>query len=306
MTDRMTVQRAAPAKLNLALAVGPPRAEDGMHPIASWMVPIGLSDIVRVTRLGEGRASRYSVRWRATAMKKSPIDWPIEKDLAVRAHRALEQEVGRELAVQMDVEKRIPVGAGLGGGSSDAAAALLATCELFGVEVSTERLRALAHGLGSDVPFFLEPGAALVMGLGDEIERVPAPTLVGGEAPWFVLVVPSVSCPTGAVYRRFDEDLNAKDAKSAKRREEEIVGMARGRVIDAAALFNDLAAPAMEVAEGLREVVDRVSEAAGAPAHVTGSGSGVFVVCASRAEAEERERAVQGIGSVSVRVVGGV
>src|SRR6185295_18407432 len=120
--------------VNLALSVGPPLpAGDpraGMHPIASWMHAIDLCDEVWITRLVTG-ASRLDIAWADDAPRPSPIDWPSEKDLAFRAHRLLEGDTGRALPAAIRIAKRIPVGGGLGGGSSDAAATLLALNDLF-------------------------------------------------------------------------------------------------------------------------------------------------------------------------------
>jgi len=124
MTDGTKLELLAPAKLNLALAVGPARASDGMHPIASWMVPIGLCDTITMQRLDDSEESLFEIVNDPAALRVAPIDWAVESDLAVRAVRAIEADAGRPLPVAMRVEKRIPVGAGLGGGSSDAAAAL--------------------------------------------------------------------------------------------------------------------------------------------------------------------------------------
>ena len=172
------VVRSAPAKVNLALSVGDaepaerdgarnPRA--GWHPIASWMVCVDLMDRVRVTPGSEG--STHRIAWAEDAPRPTPIDWPVEKDLAVRAHRALERRVGRTLPCAVAVEKRIPVGGGLGGGSSDAAAALLALREAFDLPLSDAELAAVGAGLGSDVAFFVdaEHGPGVVTGFGEGV-----------------------------------------------------------------------------------------------------------------------------------------
>ncbi|MEC9374556.1 MAG: 4-(cytidine 5'-diphospho)-2-C-methyl-D-erythritol kinase [Planctomycetota bacterium] len=272
MTSAQSLIRTAPAKINLALAVAPPQSEDGLHPICSWFIPVSLFDSIQITRLGDpGQrvASEYEIEWAPNAVRPSAIDWPLEKDLAVRAHRLLEQEAQNSLPVRLSLRKRIPVGAGLGGGSSNAAAALLAIRTLFSLDISDARLRELSTQLGSDVAFFLPPSAArsaVVEGLGDRIERVPR---VDAR---FLLALPDFGCPTGAVYKAFDE------SPPAKFRADEIREMATDGRLDTRALFNDLADPATRVQPKLAEIMSEVKRIAASPAHLTGSGSAVFVI----------------------------
>jgi 4-diphosphocytidyl-2-C-methyl-D-erythritol kinase len=297
MSAPESVERDAPAKVNLCLAVDRPD-DAGMHPIASWMAAVDFADRLEIHRRPPGRASLYNIDWAEDAPRKTHIDWPILRDLAVRAHLALEREVGHSLPIRMRLHKRVPVGAGLGGGSSDAAAALLAMRELFELDIDDARLAAIAHTLGSDVPFFLGAGAALVEGLGERIERTPPPT-VEGEAAAVILAIPDASCPTGGVYRAFDEhagDRSFRDIETAK--------MARSGAIDPDALFNDLAEPAMRVAVRVREARDALGAATGRPAHVTGSGSAVFIACAASAAQAlgERAAAVEGCAVIAARL----
>jgi len=284
---RDSAERHAPAKVNLCLAVDRPR-EDAMHPIASWMAPIDLCDTIEIHRRPAGRASLYNIDWAEDAPRTTPIDWSVSRDLAVRAHLALERAIGSPLPVRMRVMKRIPVGAGLGGGSSDAAAALAALRDMFKLDLSDERLAELAHGLSSDAPFFLAGGAAVVSGLGDRVERTPAPTLAGRPAA-ALLAVPETSCPTGAVYRAFDE---ARGERAF--RDVEAMRMARAGAIETGALFNDLAESAMRLAPAVRAALEALAGALDRPAHVTGSGSGVFVVC----DAEEADDLLQRAGRI--------
>src|SRR5262245_27082839 len=101
----------APAKLNLALSVGPPTATTSgtMHPICSWMVTVDLFDDLHIAQLDSGSLSRYAILWHKEAKRRSEINWSITKDLAVRAHIALQKHVGRDLPLQLKLEKRIPV-----------------------------------------------------------------------------------------------------------------------------------------------------------------------------------------------------
>ena len=156
------IQRC-PAKVNLVLAVGRPRAQDGYHPICSWMTPVSLHDELLIAPT-DG-PTRFAVQWADDAPQTSPIDWLMEKDLAFRAHAMLEHATGRQLPVNVTIRKRIPVGAGLGGGSSDAAGMLLALNSLFSLGQTVEQLAAIAVKLGAtkaqfDATIGIHPTAA--------------------------------------------------------------------------------------------------------------------------------------------------
>ncbi len=312
----MQISRAAHAKVNLMLSVGnalpAEHAKAGYHPILSWFHAIALHDTLTLARAAG--ASRYDIVWAEDAPRMSLIDWPLEKDLAVRAHKALEAKVGKALPVTMRLEKRIPVGGGLGGGSSDAAAALLATRELYELDVSDEALREIAMTLGSDVAFFVDtgvaedveeggeegegdaerghaPGAAIVGGLGEEIERIAALDDA------LIVIVPEFGCATGEVYKAFDE-LRAKETRAyeieralaGNKGRERLTGpretMVKGRVeramkagrLDTDDLFNDLDKPAFMAEPRLGKLNTTLSSICRTPAHVTGSGSCLFVV----------------------------
>jgi 4-diphosphocytidyl-2-C-methyl-D-erythritol kinase len=288
-----TIAEPAPAKLNLALSVGP-RDARGMHPVCSWMVTIDLCDELTVTRLEPDRASRYAVLWHREARRRRSIDWPIASDLAVRAHLELERRAGRRLPVQMKLEKRIPVGGGLGGGSSDAAAMLRAVNRLFELGLSDAELRAVGAGLGSDVPFFVSGGSGIVEGTGERVENLPGmPELHG------VVVFPEEHCPTGQVYGLFDAiGLGALD-RAAVRALASADGSPRGE-----SLFNDLADAAVRLVPALGKHLDGLAAVSGRPAHVAGSGSSLFVVCDDGPHAEGVARAVEerlGLPAVAVR-----
>ncbi|MCB9848599.1 MAG: hypothetical protein H6814_09320 [Phycisphaeraceae bacterium] len=267
-----------------------------MHPIASWMAPIGWCDTLTMQRLDDGESNRIEVICAPDAPRPIEIDWPIYDDLAVRAVRAMEEAAGRRLPIALRIEKRIPAGAGLGGGSSDAAQALLMLRELYELDINDKRLAAIAQTLGSDVPFFLGSGPALVTGLGDRIERTPP--ISGGAR--LVVFAPDFGCATGAVYRAFDATGGAGWFE-----QERVASMARSGVIDDSALFNDLAGPAESVAPSLAETRARIEAAASVRTHVTGSGSAFFVVCPDAAEAGRvQESARRFAGPIAGVVVG--
>ncbi len=286
----------APAKLNLALSVGPPVQPGGMHPICSWMVTVDLFDDLLVTRLPEDRLSRYAILWHKDAKRRSAIDWPTAKDLAVRAHLALERRAGRHLPVQLKLEKRIPVGGGLGGGSSDAAAMLRAVDRLFDLRLGAGILREAAAELGSDVPFLVSGGSAIVEGCGGELTLHDSVREIHA-----VLAFPEAACPTGRVYGAYDE-LGPRTLRA-----EAVRALAADPAGPRAqVLFNDLAEAAMRVAPSLAGDLARLGRLAERPARISGSGSSLFVLCDDAMHAEALAAAVEetlALPAVAVRSV---
>ena len=286
----------APAKLNVALAVGG-RDVDGYHPICSWMMTVDLYDHLELKRLPPDRFSRYAILWHPDARRCSDIDWSVTKDLAVRAHLALERHLQRRLPVQMKLEKRIPVGGGLGGGSTDAAAMLHAVHHLFELGLSIDELSDIGATLGSDVPFLVRGGSAIVEGRGEQIEHHDQlPELSA------VLVFPESPCRTAEVYERFDESAPGKLRSHAIR---DLPGHRSSSAL-VKDIFNDLAAAALGVAPALAPLLDDLSALAERPASISGSGSTIFILCDDPLHAEflagaiERELAVPAIAVRSV------
>lgn len=297
-----TITLPAHAKINLALSVGAPVPPKGYHPIASWFAPIGLHDTVRLTRMGEREVSRYTIRWAELgdgipAPRPTPIDWPVDKDLAVLAHRLLEARIGRNLPVHLELIKRTPVGGGLGGGSSDAAAALIGLTRLFELPLSHTDLARESVALGADVAFFIDdtipltarvsgqagntddpgpptaPRPALVTGFGEQIERVNAPLITG-----LLLLIPPFGCPTGPVYAAYDAGATHMVDEACVRGLITSAEPGAGKPLDPARLFNDLAEPACVVEPRLRGVLDKLRGLMPHVVHVTGSGSTMFVI----------------------------
>lgn len=178
----------SPAKINLHLRIGP-RQADGFHPLLSWMCTVALADTLAFD-LGPTGAGIELACDRA--------DLPADStNLVIRAAAALDPE----RSARIRLTKRIPMGAGLGGGSSNAATTLVALNDLWGLDKPLDALAAIGATLGSDVPFFLHAPSAACAGRG-QIVRAIAPPAV---ARWAVLILPDLSMPTPAVYRRFDE-----------------------------------------------------------------------------------------------------
>ncbi len=202
MTDplrRLTpVLRLAPAKLNLTLAVTG-RSDDGYHTLHSVFVPLTLADRISLAPVGGSRDTLHV---------DGPDTGPPADNLVLRALTAARRAVGGgwpggpgptpSLAARLD--KRIPVAAGLAGGSSDAAATLDGAIEAWGADLDEESRHAVASGLGSDVPFFRVGGPALIEGRGEQV--TPLTGLRG--SPWVVLVTPYVAVSTPDVFAAFD------------------------------------------------------------------------------------------------------
>ena len=177
----------APAKINLFLRVGGRRA-DGYHDIESVMQMVGLYDDVSV----QPRRRGIEVRVLGDELPTGP------GNLVYEAATTLAQEAGIATGATISLTKRIPIGAGLGGGSSDAAATLVALNRLWGLRCSRARLSEIGAALGSDVPFFFHGPTAWVTGRGECVRRIARPRLVGEPSPsgWAVLVNPGFAVST--------------------------------------------------------------------------------------------------------------
>ncbi len=172
----------APAKLNLFLHIAGKRA-DGMHLLSSLMVLIDWSDTLHLELRPDNRLARHD------RLATLPAD-----DLCLRAARALQSASGTTLGADITIDKRLPWGAGLGGGSSDAASTLLALNRLWRLEWPLARLLPLGVALGADVPFFLVGANAVATGIGERLHPVRV-------APaWFAVLKPAAGLPTRDVF----------------------------------------------------------------------------------------------------------
>jgi len=183
----------APCKINLHLSVGKKR-NDGFHSIESIFATLALSDTLRFEFGGkEGEIRLFTNR-------ETPAEEiPDEKNLILRAISIFREQTGFKKGLYVHLDKRIPLGAGLGGGSSDAAAALLALNLLSGAALPMRRLGEMAAALGSDAPFFLTCGTAFVSGRGEVVESVKTP-----EGLWVVLAKPPFASDTASAYSLLD------------------------------------------------------------------------------------------------------
>jgi 4-diphosphocytidyl-2-C-methyl-D-erythritol kinase len=265
---------SAAAKVNLTLEVLGRRG-DGYHEIVTVLQSVDLAD-----RLVLEDAPGLELRTDAPSL---PVD---ARNLALRAAQALREAAGVDRGVRIRLDKRIPVAAGLGGGSADAAAVLLGLNRLWRLRWPLDRLSGVAVGLGMDVPFFLRGGSALATGRGEKLERVSSPSLA------LVLVNPRVGSSTAEVYGRvtpamYTDGARARDLVEALR--------SRRTVRVAESLYNGLEAAA---ATGHPEIgrMQAALRAAGAlGVAMSGSGPTVFGVARSFEHARQmRARVVRG------------
>lgn len=187
----------APAKINLHLRVYH-RGEDGFHGILSVFQALSLADAIVVRSLKE--SDKIDIR--------GDFDCSPEETTLYRAARAFQTLTGRKKGLSIEILKRIPAGAGLGGGSSDAAALLVALDALFETGLPRSELGRLGEEIGSDVPFFLSGGAALVTGRGERIEELPARTDLS-----YLLIHPGVHVSTAWAYALLDREREGDGAE---------------------------------------------------------------------------------------------
>jgi 4-diphosphocytidyl-2-C-methyl-D-erythritol kinase len=244
------------AKINLALVVGRPRA-DGLHPVATVLQRVDLADWLEVRPAASLEGKGF------------------EDDVIV--HTALERlsaAAGLQSGWSATLEKAIPVAAGLGGGSSDAACALRLANDLLAKPLPKERLYQLASGLGADVPFFLEPGPKLAEGVGEVLTPLRLP-----QDFWVVIAIPAAATKhsTGDIYRRFDE--LGGGAEFEDRRAEMLTTLEQCRqASDLAALpVNDLAVAACQ-----SELPEQLLAAGAFRADVSGAGPAVYALFENR------------------------
>jgi len=249
---------AAPAKVNLFLHVTG-RRDDGYHLLESLLVLIDWYDTIALSP----RADSEIVRAGEVA------DVPEADDLAIRAARTLRDASGTREGVTIEIQKRIPQGAGLGGGSSDAASVLLALNRLWRLRMPRRDLVAIGATLGADVPFFIGGGAAIARGIGEVLMPVSIPT------HWLALAIPSVRVSTRDVFADLQLTPMAASAKI------NVFSEGYGR--------NDLEGTAKSRFAAVRDAIDALSRAS-PNARMTGSGACAFAVFADEGDAQQALR----------------
>ncbi|MGN6124936.1 MAG: 4-(cytidine 5'-diphospho)-2-C-methyl-D-erythritol kinase [Humibacter sp.] len=276
----LPIHTRAPGKVNLYLGVGAV-GDDGYHDVATVYQAVSLYEDVRVWP-----AETISVGF------TGPIDCSglptDDRNIAVRAAQLVADAAGVPGGVRIEIEKNVPIAGGMGGGSADAAATLVACDALWDAGLSRERLHELAAELGADVPFALSGGTAIGLGRGDEL----SPVLTQGRFDW-VLVLPRGELSTPAVYRELDLHRKRHAGDLAPAVEHPTVSTellqalrAGDPAMLAENLANDLQAPAIHLSDELADVLE-LGERSGALAGLV-SGSGPTVAFL----AEDRESAI--------------
>jgi 4-diphosphocytidyl-2-C-methyl-D-erythritol kinase len=251
----------APGKVNLCLFIGRPRV-DGYHPLVSLVQPVSLADeLVLEPAAGE----------------HDEVICPgvAGDNLAARALAAFRSETGWEgPPVRIEILKHVPVAAGMGGGSADAAGALRLAAAAAGAALDDARMRRIALGLGADVPSQLAPQRCLMTGIGEGVRAL------GDPEPYGLLIVPSAhSLATAAVYAEFDRLALGRDLDELDRLSGQVPGAASdGSLLAERLLHNDLEAPARSLCPPIGDALADVRAAGAVRAMVSGSGPTVFGV----------------------------
>jgi 4-diphosphocytidyl-2-C-methyl-D-erythritol kinase len=274
------------AKVNLVLDVLAVRP-DGYHEIRSLMMKVGLYDDLLVEPADKGV---IAIECDDPAV---PTD---DRNLVFRAAQLLARKMGRIPGCRVQLRKRIPVGGGMGGGSSNAAGALRVLNASWGCGLADGELAALASELGSDVPFFFAPTCAIVSGRGDCVESVHL-SFDG----WVVLVLGGVHVSTAQVYGA----CTSRSPESCLDNLSELT-QARSAAALRAGLRNELEPAVFQVAPPVRELFERVRSACGRPMRISGAGAVLFDVFDTQQEACGFAESLRSQGiSQEVRVVRG-
>ena len=269
------VTEMANAKVNLTLCVGKKRP-DGYHQVETVMTGVALGDTVTLER-------HPGIRDELICLP--PVTERVEDNLCMKALRVFFAEFGaREEYVTITLTKQIPTQAGLGGGSSDAAAVLRGLRRLYAPQLSDTRLEEMAAQLGSDVPYFIRGGTVLATGRGEQLTTLPPMPPC-----WFVVVKPEEGYATGAMYSAIDR------AGAAKWMDSQAVcqALAAGNLAGVAAGLDNDFQRVLPEGSAVPEIVETLRQTGALNAQMTGSGSAVFGLFRDREAAEAAAAALQ-------------
>ena len=269
----------APAKLNIRLKVTG-RRSDGYHELVSIMIPIDLFDLLELT-IGQGGGLKL-----ACEGLQVPTD---ENNLAFKAARAFFSRTGLREEASIKLIKNIPVAAGMGGGSSDAAATLMALNEMWAKPLSSSEMHDLAMGLGADVPFFLERKPCLARGIGEILEP-----LESWPKWWFIIVHPPIEVSTSWVYENLKLELTTDEYDYIKKI------LSHAPISIPKILENDLERVTSATFPIVETIKNSLIETGALGALMTGSGPSVFGVFPTldTAQLGKRNLASQNLGDV--------
>lgn len=253
----------AHAKLNLTLEVLGKR-DDGYHEVASIMQTLDLADTLTIQP-----ADSLSL-----TCSLPELDGP--GNLALKAAQLLRSETGVNDGANIHIEKRIPIAAGLGGGSANAAATLAGLNRLWGLELSNDQLRRIGAKIGSDVPFLIEGGTATAIGRGERVRHLPTPDL-----PWIVVAIHDANLPdkTAAMYRALTPDNFTRGALTFKL---EARILHHGGDVPPQLLFNTFDTVAREVIPNVDRCWNDMYAAGAREIHVCGSGPAIYAAIERR------------------------
>ena len=269
----MGIVKQSPCKVNLLLNILR-RRPDGFHELETLMHPIGVFDELSFDRKVQGIELQCSD-------PTLPTD---DRNLVYRAAKVFLDAAGVKEGMRIRLEKRIPLAAGLGGGSGNAATTLLALNELFGGPLASDQLSNLASSLGSDIPFFLQDKPAIATGRGEKIEPLDFFPALKGAA--FLLVHPGFGISTAWAYQQLHLHPGAVDGKAGRARK--LAALLESGTLKAAApeFYNSLEAPALEKYPLLAIFQDFFRDNGASATLMSGSGSTTFAVTETVAAGE--------------------
>ncbi len=255
------------AKVNYALEVRGMRP-DGYHEISTVMQSISLADEVEIETIAAG--------FELVVEPEGAGIGPLEENTVYRARRLLGELAGVGLPVRVRLRKQIPAGAGLGGGSADAAAMLVGLNELFGLGLSDEELRKIGLKIGADVPFCLSGGTALSEGIGEVLSPLPAPP-----PHYLVIAKPAAGAETARIYCAYDKQAKGGNFSASPAVEALRTGDL-GSLVQA--LGNDLAPVTKGLVPEVRELEEEILRAGALGAVMSGTGTAVYGIFGSETE----------------------
>ncbi len=299
----------APAKINLHLRVGPLRP-DGFHPLLTWMTTVGLLDRLQFTISAKAGIGQE------TEMTCDDPSLPCDgRNLVTKALLSLGggrhptptasaprkgADAGAARHIRVHLQKNIPSGGGLGGGSSDAATTLLALNQFCRLGYDEEKLSNFAAGLGSDVPFFLHGPSSICRGRGEKVRPVAEPAV----ARWVLLVLPDISMPTADVYRKFDQlGLGNQADVDHEPDWDRLSTLPSLQLLPE--LVNDLEPPAFALRPDLADLRRNIQVTLDRPVRMSGSGSSLFTLFDDQFEANRAAKVVAstyGVKAVAIEM----